>query len=135
MPAPSDPALRTVVVAAAIIEQSGRLLVTRRLRGTHLAGYWEFPGGKCEPGETLVECLARELREELGVEAVVGREVLVTRHGYPDRTVELHFLECAIDRLATPLLGQEMRWAARDELETLDFPPADAELIALLCER
>jgi 8-oxo-dGTP diphosphatase len=122
----------TVVVAAAIIEQNDRFLLTRRQRGVHLEGCWEFPGGKCEPGETHAACLAREIREELGVEAVVGGEVLATTHAYPDRRVELHFLRCEVDGAPAPQLGQEMRWVARDELATLSFPPADAELVRLL---
>ena len=76
---------------AAVIERDGRFLVTRRLEGTHLAGLWEFPGGKCEPGETHEACLARELMEELGVVATIGDEILVTEHAYPERTVRLHF--------------------------------------------
>ena len=65
-----------IVVTAAVIERDGRYLVTRRQRGVHLEGYWEFPGGKCEPEESLEDCLRRELREELGAEAVVGEEIL-----------------------------------------------------------
>jgi mutator protein MutT len=106
--------------------------VTRRLKGTHLEGVWEFPGGKCEPGESLGECLARELAEELGIHAVVGREVFATSHAYEDRTIELHFMACTSDEDPTPLLGQEMRWVTRAELAGLEFPPADAELIQRL---
>jgi 8-oxo-dGTP diphosphatase len=62
----------TIVVTAAVIEREGRVLVTRRQRGVHLAGFWEFPGGKCDPGEPLDRCLARELREELAVDARIG---------------------------------------------------------------
>ena len=62
----------TIVVLAAVIERDGRLLVTRRLEGTHLSGYWEFPGGKCEPGEAHESCLEREILEELDVIAEVG---------------------------------------------------------------
>jgi len=122
----------TVVVAAAVIERDDRFLLTRRQRGVHLEGYWEFPGGKCEPGETHAACLVREIREELGVEAAVGREVLATSHAYPDRQVELHFLRCDVGGAPAPQLGQEMRWVARDELATLTLPPADAELIQIL---
>ena len=71
-----------IVVTAAVIEQGGRFLLTRRLEGTHLAGRWEFPGGKCEPGETHHQALARELDEELAVAAVVGGHVLSTTHTY-----------------------------------------------------
>ena len=67
-----------IVVAAAVIERNGELLVTCRQPGVHLAGYWEFPGGKCEPAETLAACLARELREELDVEVRVAEELFST---------------------------------------------------------
>jgi mutator protein MutT len=124
-----------VVVAAAIVERDGRFLLTRRLKGTHLAGAWEFPGGKCERGETLEACLVRELREELAVETTVQGLFLVTRHVYAERTVELHFFRAMIDRDPTPQLGQAMRWVPRNELGTLTFPDADRELIDLLRER
>ena len=124
--------MTTIVVTAAVIDRDGRFLVTRRQQGVHLEGYWEFPGGKCEAGESLDACLARELREELDVEAHVGEEVLVTTHPYADRSVELHFFRCELRGEPRPLLGQEMRWAARDELATLEFPPADDELIQRL---
>jgi 8-oxo-dGTP diphosphatase len=122
----------TIVVAAAVIECDGRFLVTRRLQGTHLEGTWEFPGGKCDPGETLAGCLARELREELDVEARVGAEVFTTTHAYPERSVELHFFRCDLSGEPRPVLGQEMQWVRREDLATLAFPPADAELIRIL---
>jgi 8-oxo-dGTP diphosphatase len=121
-----------IVVTAAVIERSGRFLLTRRLQGTHLAGRWEFPGGKCEPGETHHEALARELDEELAVAVAVGPHVLATTHVYEERTVELHFYEVQLRGPAVPQLGQEMRWASREELALLDFPEADAALIRLL---
>ena len=122
----------TVVVAAAVIEQRDRFLLTRRQEGVHLAGCWEFPGGKCEAGETPAVCLVREIREELGVECAVGEQLLTTTHAYADRQVELHFFRCDLRGAPAPQLGQDMRWAARGELATLAFPPADAELIRLL---
>jgi 8-oxo-dGTP diphosphatase len=121
-----------VVVAAAVIEKDGRFLLTRRLEGTHLAGRWEFPGGKCEPGETHAEALARELEEELAVPIAVGPPILVTTHAYDERTVELHFYETRLLGTPTPQLGQAMRWASREELGELDFPEADAALIVML---
>ena len=122
----------SVVVCAAVVEREGRFFVARRHDGTHLEGYWEFPGGKCEPGETDEGCLAREMREELGVEARVGPLLLSVSHAYPDRVVELHFYACEMSGAPRALLGQEMRWVSRDELRALLFPPADAELIELL---
>ena len=121
-----------VVVAAAVVERDGLILVTRRPEGVHLEGHWEFPGGKCAPGETLEQCLVRELREELGAVAVVGPELLSTSHDYGDRRVELHFFRCSLESEPRPLLGQDMRWVERPALAALQFPPADTELISLL---
>jgi len=118
-----------VVVAAAVVERGGRFLVTRRPRGAHLEGCWEFPGGKRDPGETLAACLARELREELGVESRVMDEIFAVTHRYADRSVELHFFRCELAGDPAPQLGQEMRWVTRAEMASLPFPPADAELI------
>jgi len=124
--------MTTIVVTAAVIEDDGRVLVTRRLAGTHLEGYWEFPGGKCEPGETHGACLARELHEELGVAAQIGDEILAVTHAYPDRVVELHFIRCRLTGTPTPQLGQQMQWVSREALAALRLPPADAELVELL---
>lgn len=121
-----------IVVTAAVIEREGTLLLTRRIEGTHLAGTWEFPGGKCEPGEMLEESLRRELLEELGANAEIGDEVFTVTHVYPTRTVRLHFFACRLRGEPHPRLGQEMRWVRRDELSALPFPDADAELVAAL---
>lgn len=122
----------TIVVTAAVIERDGRVLVTRRQQGVHLEGYWEFPGGKCDEEESLADCLARELREELDVDARVGDEIFSVAHTYVDRRVELHFFRCELSGEPRPQLGQEMRWVRRDELAELEFPEADAELIEML---
>jgi mutator protein MutT len=124
--------VRTIVVTAAVCERDGAFLVTRRLEGTHLAGTWEFPGGKCDAGETLDGCLRREILEELAVSCDVGQEIFAVSHDYPDRRVELHFFACRLVGEPVALLGQEMRWVARADLTSLEFPPADDELIRLL---
>ncbi|HXW08949.1 MAG TPA: (deoxy)nucleoside triphosphate pyrophosphohydrolase [Vicinamibacterales bacterium] len=121
-----------VIVTAAIIERNGAFLVTRRPRGVHLEGLWEFPGGKCESDESLAGCLEREIREELGTPCEVGREIFSVSHAYPDRIVELHFHACRLTGEPQPLLRQEMRWVTRQELRHLDFPPADADFIEAL---
>ena len=121
-----------VVVTAAVIERNDSFLVTRRPPGTHLEGYWEFPGGKCDAGESLAACLRREILEELDADVVIGREILSVAHDYPERVVELHFFECDLAREPRPALGQEMLWAKRADLRALRFPPADDELIARL---
>ena len=126
------PAAARIVVAAAVIEVDGRFLLTRRQQGVHLEGLWEFPGGKCDKDETLQDCLVRELLEELAVPSRAGDELFTTTHAYPERSTELHFFRCELLGEPHPQLGQEMRWVPREELAVLEFPPADAELIALL---
>ena len=121
-----------IIVAAAVVERDGALLVTRRLKGSHLEGLWEFPGGKCDAGETIHDCLVRELREELDVAAEPRETILVTTHTYPEKTVELHFVACELAGDPSPQQGQEMQWIPRSALDTLDFPEADAELILKL---
>ena len=125
----------TVVVAAAIVERDGRYLMARRLKGTHLEGLWEFPGGKADPGESLEDCLVRELAEELGVEGRVSRLRWSTAHDYPGKRVELHFYDCTIAGEPQPRLGQELRWVSGPELASLPVPEADAGLVALLTGR
>jgi mutator protein MutT len=123
-----------IVVVAAVIEQDGSFLVTRRLEGTHLAGLWEFPGGKIAAGETHAQALEREIREELDADVDVGELLFETQFDYAERRVSLHFYRCTLRGEPKPLLGQQMKWARRDELSTLDFPAADNDLIRLLIE-
>ncbi len=121
-----------IVVLAAVIERDGRFLMTRRLKGTHLAGTWEFPGGKCDEGESHEACLSRELDEELAVRCDIGEEIFTVEHAYPERTVRLHFRRATLLGDPSPQLGQEMRWVARADLQSLDLPEADRGLVELL---
>ena len=123
-----------MIVVAAVIEENDRFLLTRRQPGVHLAGLWEFPGGKIDPAETHAAALNREIKEELDAGVAVGDLVFHTTHAYPDRTVALYFYRCTLAGTPRPLLGQEMRWVPRDELASLGFPPADEALITLLLE-
>jgi mutator protein MutT len=123
-----------IVVVAAVIERDGAFLVTRRLEGTHLAGMWEFPGGKIGSGETHAQALVREIREELDADVDVGALLFETQFDYAERRVSLHFYRCTLRGEPKPLLGQEMKWVPRADLRALDFPPADADLIRLLLE-
>ena len=123
-----------ITVVAAVIEWNEAFLVTRRQPGVHLAGLWEFPGGKIDPSETHAEALRREIREELDADVDVHDLVFTTSHAYPDVTVALYFYRCVLKGTPRPLLGQDMRWVARAELSTLGFPPADAELIMRLVQ-
>jgi len=122
----------TLHVVAAVVERDGCFLVTRRQAGVHLAGLWEFPGGKVAPGESHEAALRREMQEELDTDVAVHSVVSSAAHAYDDRHVTLHFYRCELAGSPRPLLGQEMRWVPRAELGTLGFPPADEELIALL---
>jgi len=121
-----------VIVVAAVVERDEAFLVTRRPAGVHLAGMWEFPGGKIDPGESHADALRREMREELDTDVDVLDLVFETTHAYPERTVVLYFYRCALKDTPRPLFGQEMRWARRSELSSLGFPPADEELIRML---
>ncbi len=123
---------RRIAVVAAVIEHGGRFLLTRRQDGVHLAGHWEFPGGKIGAGETHPDALRREILEELDTDVVVNELVLETTHSYPERTVTLFFYRCDLLGTPQPMLGQEMEWIPRAQLSSLRFPPADEELIRLL---
>ena len=126
-----------VAVAAGLIrDAAGRYLITRRRRGSHLAGLWEFPGGKVEAGETPAACLRRELTEELTATFTVGDLVETVRWEYPDRTVVLHFFDCRHESGdILPREEQAMAWVEPERLAALDFPPADRELIQRLARR
>jgi mutator protein MutT len=121
-----------IIVLAAVIECDDAFLMTRRLEGTHLAGAWEFPGGKCGPAEAHEDCLRRELKEELGCRSTIGEEIFTVEHAYPERTVRLHFRKATLLDEPRPQLGQEMRWVTRVELRSLELPEADQGLVELL---
>ena len=122
-----------IEVAAGIIWRGETVLLAQRLVGDPLPNLWEFPGGKRERGESLEQCLVRELREELGVSARVGRLVHEVTHAYPERTVRLFFFDCELlDGDPQPLHCQACRWVQRSDLHRYEFPPADTALIELL---
>jgi mutator protein MutT len=122
-----------VQVAAALIVREGRYLLTKRRADAHLGGLWEFPGGKREPGESLEDCLRRELREELGIEITEPVSFQIIRHAYPEKTVELHFFRCSIKDGEPLLLGCEaLQWVSLEELTRVALPPADRPLVDVL---
>jgi 8-oxo-dGTP diphosphatase len=124
--------MRPIAVVAAVIERNGSFLLTLRPDGTHLAGHWEFPGGKVHDHESHEEALRREIFEELDAVARVGELVHTVTHAYPEKTVQLFFYKCDLDGDAKPMIGQEMRWVAKHELSALPFPEADRDLITTL---
>jgi mutator protein MutT len=128
--------VKVSVVIAGILRRNGHILLSRRPQDVHLPGLWEFPGGKLEPGESHAEALRREIREELGIEIEVFGEVFTTVHHYPEKSVELHFYECAIVRGEPRAIEvADFRWVKPSELQQYEFPEADRELLALLMKR
>jgi mutator protein MutT len=120
-------------VSAGLIFRNGQLLITQRHATAHLGGLWEFPGGKREPNESFEQCLARELREELGVEVAVGKLFEAVTHAYPEKTVHLQFHLCRLPCGEPQPLGcAALRWVSRSELAGYPFPAADARLLKSL---
>jgi mutator protein MutT len=125
-----------VLVVAAVIEQGGKVLVSLRRPKGERASLWEFPGGKVEPGEGERAALARELREELGVRAIVGEEYARVEHPYPDLQVELALYRCTlhVGQTPKPLACEEVRWVSRRDLPGLPFCEADVPILTRLAE-
>ena len=124
-----------ITVAAAVIRVDGKYLITKRMQGTHLAGYWEFPGGKVEKGETTVDALTREISEEVGLEIRVNRLLHESFPEYPERSVHMNFYDCDIlSGKATAVECAEIAWIRPDEFILYEFPPADEGIIEMLSE-
>ena len=125
-----------VRVTAAVIIRDGTLLIARRAPADRFGGRWELPGGKVEDGESLAACLARELAEELGVEAEIGEELGTVRHSYGDRGIELHALHVrALKGALAPSAHDDVRWAVPAEWGRYDFLEADRPLLEMLRQR
>lgn len=121
---------KRIVVAAAAIMEGDRVLAAQRGYGKW-AGWWEFPGGKLEPGENAEEALKRELREEMDAEVVVDRFCRTIVYDYEEFNMTMHLYFCHLNG-GTPTLKEHMsaRWLSREELEEVQWLPADVELIA-----
>jgi 8-oxo-dGTP diphosphatase len=120
-------------VVAAVISREGRYLITQRRPKAVLPLLWEFPGGKVEPGETDEQALVREIRERLGVEVRVGKEVRRVVHPYDHYTVELHVYDCTLlSDSIQPLRVNDFRWVLPSELDRYEFPGADQHTVAKL---
>lgn len=124
--------VKRIEVAFALIERRGKYLICRRPPGTHLAGYWEFPGGKREPGETWVTCLRRELQEELGVGVRNVRPMTTIRHRYPSRLITFKVFRCQAIGSPRALQPRRLKWVTPSQLRRFRFPPADRGLIDTL---
>ena len=124
-------------VCGAVIRKGSKILICERAPGTKLAGYKEFPGGKAEPGETLSECLRREIREELGTEIYTLDTAYQAWVELPDRIFHLHFIRSVIQDGApepSPQENQSMEWLETAELDSVNMLPADVGIAKLLAE-
>ena len=119
-----------VQVTAAILEHNGRIIIARRGPGDHLAGMWELPGGKVEPGESPQQCLARELREEFNLTVSVGECLGTSIHRYDHMTIELLAYRVIWESgKPVALVHADYRWAAPRELKNYEFSPADLPFV------
>jgi 8-oxo-dGTP diphosphatase len=130
--------MKFIKVCAALIFNGDKVLLTSRSGHQEHAGYWEFPGGKIEPGETSAQCLVRELKEELNIDVTVFDTVYVLDHKYPGKHVSLQFMRCIIKNNQKPqaLEKQEYAWVKRGKLNDYPLLPADkpvAEFISHCC--
>ncbi|MBP5299883.1 MAG: NUDIX domain-containing protein, partial [Victivallales bacterium] len=121
-----------LAVCAAVVFRGGKLLLATRRPGSSLAGKWEFPGGKVRPGESLENCIARELSEELGLAVRSATEMGEVTFAYPEKSVCLHFMLCTIDAQAeaVPREGQQCGWFAPGEWRSVELASADAQFLA-----
>ena len=129
--------MEKVRVAAGVIQRhDGRVLIARRQPGKHMAGAWEFPGGKIRPPESPRQALDRELHEELGLEVRQARELMSYEQQYPDRLIELHFFAVEEYRgVPRSREDQQLAWEFPERLGELGFLPADRPLVDLLIQQ
>ena len=138
-PAPIQSRKPDLTVVAALILRDSKILVCQRRKDDSFGLQWEFPGGKVEPGEALEAALQRELREELAVEATVGKELFRTRHRYREspKELELIFFQASVDPSASlrNLVFEKFEWTNLSELLRYDFLQADVEFVGRLATR
>jgi len=129
-------AKHTIEVASAVIQRQGRYLIAQRPAGSYLGPLWEFPGGKCEKGESLQECLIREVKEKLEIGVAVEKEWRKIELEYPTRIVRLCFFLCTIVSGSPRAIGcQHFRWISPLEFGGYEFPPADQDIVNELARK
>ncbi len=123
-------AKKHIHVTCAIIERGGRVLATQRSAAMSMPHKWEFPGGKIDPGETAEECLRRELLEEIGIQARIGRSLPTSTHQYPTFTITLYPFVCTIEEGEIFLHEHAaLLWLPPNQLHTLDWAEADIPVL------
>jgi len=124
-----------IIGVAVISNDQGQILIDRRRPEGTMGGLWEFPGGKIEKGETVEECIKREINEELGIVIEVGKHLITIAHTYTHLRVTLTVHHCRhLTGIPQPLECDEIRWVSLDELDQFAFPEANIEIIAVLRE-
>ena len=119
-----------IEVCCTIITEGDKILATRRSHGMHLAGFWEFPGGKIEPGETAEECIHREIREELNIEITIENQLEPVEHHYPEKSIRLIPFICKINSgIITLTEHSEFRWLAGHEVSSVNWAAADLKVL------
>jgi len=128
---PSPP--HKIICVAVIWNNEGHILIDRRAISSMMGGLWEFPGGKIEIGETVEECIKREIEEELGIEIEVGEHLITIDHTYTHLRVTLTVHHCRhLSGIPQPLECDEIRWVSLDELDNFTFPEANSQIISAL---
>jgi mutator protein MutT len=121
------------VIGVAVIWRDGKILIDRRKPGGAMGGLWEFPGGKLEAGETIADCILREIREELGITIAVGEPLITIEHAYETFIVALHVHHCQhVAGEAQPIECDEIRYVTLEELDQYEFPAANVQIINAL---
>lgn len=126
---------RTVEVVAAVIVEKDLILCTQRPKGKSFSGFWEFPGGKVEKGETLEEALIREIKEELDATIKLDSLITLVNYEYSDFFLKMHVFRCSLlDEKVTPLENQKTKWLKSEDLYKVKWLPSDGGLIKLISE-
>ncbi|MDP3981904.1 MAG: (deoxy)nucleoside triphosphate pyrophosphohydrolase [Chlamydiota bacterium] len=135
MPYLKEKKTNVIHVAAGIFYRDGFYLITQRFPDAHYGLYWEFPGGKRHEGESLQDCLIREIMEELGVEIEVGELISEESYQTADRLIHLYFFRCRIQRGELQKIDcYDFRWVMPNELRSYQFPPADEKILDYLSQ-
>jgi 8-oxo-dGTP diphosphatase len=132
----TSPIPHKFIGVAVIWNDQGKILIDRRRLEGLMGGLWEFPGGKIEPGETVEQCIQREIQEELGIGIEVGEHLITIDHTYTQLRVTLTVHHCRhITGIPQPIECDEIRWITLDEIDHFTFPKANSQIIAALMKR